>query len=352
PGLKKHDLFNLHYTRGQDTLLVVEGYPDALYLSVAGLDNITAVGQGRLSKSHTEGLKAHGVQSVIISFDNDVPKEDKTGRLTITGVENTSKALDLLIDTDIKPFVLDPRLLDPHKDPDEYVKAEGVSAFKVLVNKAESGAKWKAKYILARHDLHNDLDREKAYNAAILYAGSIPDKKDYHDFINTLQLELNLSDDIISELKKNHTSLVEKEQLSKAYEEIFRKGSDLLSDGKIDEVSNLLHELPLPATEENAVEKIEFYGYQDLLQNVQHTPDGLKTGYNCLDQIIRIPNEAVTIIGGRPSHGKTSVLMNLYLNMIAEYQDKAFLFISYEETRKQIGLKLLNILAGEMISNS
>ena len=68
----------------------------AAYLYYAGINNITAVGQGRLSKTHLEGLELNNVKNVIISFDNDD-----------AGPVNTEGAVKLILEeTDITPFVL------------------------------------------------------------------------------------------------------------------------------------------------------------------------------------------------------------------------------------------------------
>ena len=92
-GTSKHDLFNLNRCKDQDTILIVEGYPDAILFPTMGLKNVVAVGQGKLAKSHLEGLNEFGVRNVIISFDNDPPKEDGY----LTGVENTIDAVKMLL---------------------------------------------------------------------------------------------------------------------------------------------------------------------------------------------------------------------------------------------------------------
>ena len=143
-GLRKHDLFNLHSCKDERTLLITEGYPDALYLPTLGLKNIVAVGQGLLSRSHLEGLKEFDIERVIIAFDNDPVKFDEsTGKGVYTGIENTKRAMNLLAsETNIEVFVLDPPSLSPHKDPDEFVRAKGVEAFGELMKDAQVAAEW------------------------------------------------------------------------------------------------------------------------------------------------------------------------------------------------------------------
>jgi replicative DNA helicase len=92
--------------------------------------------------------------------------------------------------------------------------------------------------------------------------------------------------------------------------------------------------------------EIKPYTLDDLQKELSQTKEGLKTGYTKLDEMVRIPNEAITLIGGRPSHGKTTFMLNMFLNLIEQYPEHHFYFFSYEETRQQIAVKLINILSG------
>lgn len=89
------------------------------------------------------------------------------------------------------------------------------------------------------------------------------------------------------------------------------------------------------------------YTFSDLERDIIQTPEGLKTGYKKIDDFTRIPQGSITIIAGRPSHGKTTLSMNFCLNMADIYKDKRFFFFSYEENRRKVGLKFLNILSRE-----
>lgn len=156
-GIKKTDLFNLFSCKGQDDLLIVEGYPDAVILSTMGLKYIVAVGQGNLSQSHLEAMKRFKVKNVTISFDNDK-----------SGPKNTETALNMLLEkSDITPYVLEPELLAPHKDPDEFVKAKGLDAFNELLNKIELGVYWLCKRKTADLDKMNPIAKQRALNECV-----------------------------------------------------------------------------------------------------------------------------------------------------------------------------------------
>ena len=94
------------------------------------------------------------------------------------------------------------------------------------------------------------------------------------------------------------------------------------------------------------IKKILPYTLSNLLCDVKRRKEGLKTGIGSLDKMIQIPEGAITVIAGRPSHGKTTFMLNIFLNMIKEEREKKFIFFTYEEKEDQIALKCLNIMCG------
>ena len=96
------------------------------------------------------------------------------------------------------------------------------------------------------------------------------------------------------------------------------------------------------------------YSLRRAVEETISAPEGLETGYPSLDQYITIPQGAVTIIAGRPSHGKTTFLLNLFLRMVQnkDNKDKAFFFFSYEESQRRLFYRVLNVLSGEEIDKS
>jgi DNA primase catalytic core len=83
------------------------------------------------------------------------------------------------------------------------------------------------------------------------------------------------------------------------------------------------------------------YTYAKFFADIHKSPEGLKTGFKALDEYITIQPSSLAIIAGRPSHGKTTMMLNMLRNMIEKYPEKSFLFYSYEEKRQDILLKLI-----------
>ena len=77
----------------------------------------------------------------------------------------------------------------------------------------------------------------------------------------------------------------------------------------------------------------------------------LGSGYASLDRIAPIPTGALTLVAGRPSHGKTTLMFNMALNVVRGYPNKRVLFFSYEESKKKLLVKILNAILGESLEH-
>lgn len=172
---------------------------------------------------------------------------------------------------------------------------------------------------------------------------------DSKDVLDTITKALGIPLDLLEPKIKDYHEKKAREREGAGYKAIFREGLRLAEEGKIEALRQLLDER-LPDLRAKAASRIiDPYRLQKLGEDIAQTKPGLKTGYKSLDELVTIPQGAITIIAGRPSHGKTTLLLNLFLNMIESYPDKHFLFFSYEETKRQVGLKIINILSGELI---
>jgi replicative DNA helicase len=144
---------------------------------------------------------------------------------------------------------------------------------------------------------------------------------------------------------------------SKGRLETFSKGKKLLD---LLEESKKLDDGIRRAEEEEKLSKLSLsksvdilpYTLDDFHKEITQKKEGLLTGYKELDEMVRIHNEAITLVAGRPSHGKTTFMLNLFLNLIEKYPEQHFYFFSYEETRLQVALKIINILSGWLFNEA
>ena len=155
-GLEKDTLFNLHEARGQDTLIVVEGFLDALIATQRGLKGVVGVGLASLTEAQLDNALRCRVKSFVLALDNDEE-----------GQKETERALDLIDRKGLKASVV--TLPEGYKDPDEVIngnKEKGlpalkIEAFRELVDNPESAVRWKAKRLLSKQSKNGEHNTDR-----------------------------------------------------------------------------------------------------------------------------------------------------------------------------------------------
>ena len=85
--------------------------------------------------------------------------------------------------------------------------------------------------------------------------------------------------------------------------------------------------------------------FSTLMDEIATMSKAKKTGYSSLDKIIEGFNPGtITLIAGRPSHGKTALLLNIMVNQFYKYPENSFYFFTYEMPVKNLSIRLLNRL--------
>jgi replicative DNA helicase len=286
------------------------------------------------------------VKQVIVSLDNDPGKPKH---------EATERALELLrTSRDIKGYVIDPPALSPHKDIDEYWKAKGLPAVKALVAAPLTDAEYTAGRILARYDIKQAIEYDRAKEELLTFADN--DFLDYSESSRVIDLTvsaLNISRDTISEELTALHSKRSREKERDIYATLERNISGALRDGDVYKVRGLVEDARSAVDQLSAGNVFpEPFGPDTYTEHLRKKDSaGYRTGYPTLDTLVRIRPGAVTLIGGRPGHGKTSFMLNLLVNMLRnnEYKGKTLFFFTYEEPAGDLATKIINRLAGVTI---
>jgi DNA primase len=147
-------------------LVLVEGLIDVHNLRAHGFLPIAAVGGARVQPGAVSRLQRLGVDAVVLAFDNDPPGRDGVSR-AVEAITRSSEAPALR--------VLDPGRLGDAKDPDAFIRAHGVAAFRALVGRADCAISWRARE-LARGVTPQDDERGRraALGRAGEWLGSLP----------------------------------------------------------------------------------------------------------------------------------------------------------------------------------
>jgi len=143
---KGKTLFAINFAKKtqQDKFIIVEGYMDAISLHQAGIDCAVASLGTALTEDQARLIKRYK-GNVVIAYDADE-----------AGISAALRGLDILDELNLNIKVL---TIPYGKDPDEFIKKEGVNAFNQLIENADSLIEFKAKVFRKNLDLDNPQDR-------------------------------------------------------------------------------------------------------------------------------------------------------------------------------------------------
>jgi len=335
-GLKRDaGMVGFSSVRGSEQIVLLEGVLDAVYLNYKGFKSV-AIGGTSLSTTQLQALEAVGTKELLLALDMDE-----------AGQTATEKTLRQMAKSGMRAYII--ALPEGYKDADELVRKAGAEAFQEALDKAERGASWMARRIVSRHDVSTDRGMDKALEEALEAYTGLEDVIEAKAFRGSLQEATGLSDEELeSRLEKAEQSAYTRKTqtvLSGYLRDIQEQADAADIIGAEDTLARALRDVRTS----RGIEPPEPYLLEDLTADILSTTPAMSSGYQRLDEIAKIPVGALTIIAGRPGHGKTAFQLNLLANMMTAYPEKKFYYFSYEEARKAIGLKLLMILAGETL---
>ena len=162
---KSKTLYGLNFVRNYkknnplDSIIVVEGYMDVISLAQAGIENVVA-SMGTSFTQYQARLLKKLVSKVYTCFDGD-----------LAGQEATLRGLDILRSENIDVLVIS---IPDDMDPDEYIKAHGVDAFKGLISSALPLIEYKLYLAELGLDPTNPTSRSKYVEKALSVLKELP----------------------------------------------------------------------------------------------------------------------------------------------------------------------------------
>lgn len=344
-GLKRDDtLFNLKPLKGTKELIIVEGILDCLIAQSKGISNVIALGGTSLNLKQLELIKKYAPKKITLCLDNDE-----------AGKKATLKAIELIKSTNIKLYIS--TLPEEIKDPDQLIKEKGIETFTSIINDSESYYLYMLEQITAPYrekSVFTDKERDEIIDATydlLVYLHDPIEKELFYSVLTDItngKVTKETFQHKAEKIKAERLKFKQEKELSK----IIYESQELLKEGNLKLALEVVNTGSQEILLETTQEILEKYNYDSFLEEMKQTPLTLKTGITTLDKIARIPHGAITLIAGRPSHGKTTFMFNLLLNMSSIYKDKKFYFFSYEEQKKFILAKILNRLINKDIQIS
>lgn len=213
PAYKKgRNLFALNYAKdkGSERMILCEGYMDVIAMHAAGFTNAVA-GLGTALTSDQARLLARYTKKIILTYDSDE-----------AGQRATERAMQLLTDVGLEVRVL---VVNGAKDPDEYIKEYGATAFSKLLDESKTKFSYKANAILKKYNIENNNDKiiaAKEICSVISFSPSSVERDIYLDEAASL---LGISKDILK-------SDVERERKKFTKSQADKQSRDAYSEAK------------------------------------------------------------------------------------------------------------------------
>lgn len=349
--------FNLSGIKGDKDVVIVEGELDSLSATAKGVENVVATGGSSIAPEQARDAIKRGAKSFTLCFDKEPNKEEETAK-------RITSAIEVILGEGVnRIYIVNlPDLGGGKTDPDRLIKESGVDSFKQAIREALPYYEYKLQETLNKYGKIEEerglqpKDIDRLLDEVVETASQIPDATDrdrYKKLFTSLEAikGLGISEESLSITVDRLTSTRDKEAQAKEFKKLLSEATQLQDKGETDKALELL---------DSKVKEVKIIGAKDLLpppitfttllDEIATLPPAYKTGYSSLDSFVGFTPGAISLIAGRPSHGKTTFMFNLLLEMSRLYQDKSFYFFTYEEPRKNISIKLLNRLIATDLS--
>ena len=342
----------LHFDRarraGHRDLVLVEGVADASVLQARGETRAIACVGRQLSGAQLDTLDRFKTNSVIICLDPDG-----------AGVEGTLACIRQLYSKGITAFVAP--LLPDGLDPDEFVLTYGIEAWRAHIAKAEHAFRYKARSIVTKHKGDGWTDRSKAtcLDEAVEFDQAVQDPERQTDLSEFFWPEIcagtGADMDAVLGRVMHVRERAEAERERKAYHELVRKAEAHLNAGNVQDAKTMLRDETdrLRAAERRSNAEPIRHVADELAQHDEHLARlrgrefvGLpqKTLPELDDMTLGL--RGLMLLAAAPNVGKTTLGVQFGLDVVAQNEDAAFLFLSLEMTRWEMLTRLRCNLAG------
>ena len=174
--------FNVARKYNSKTIIMVDGYMDAVSLHQRGIHNAVASLGTALTEAQGRLLR-RSCEKVIIGYDADG-----------AGQAATLRGLEILQNLGCDIRILQ---IEGAKDPDEFVVKYGPERFQMYVNKAISLVEFKVKMLKKSLDLDNVNDKIKFLNEVAKIVAKVENSMEREVYVDKISLEYKVSKDAI-----------------------------------------------------------------------------------------------------------------------------------------------------------
>ena len=329
--------FGAHALRG-DAAILVEGQLDALAAGAAGIANVVSLGGSNLVDGQLDALRRKGIKKLILCLDGDE-----------AGKKGAEAIVRKTLGEDFSVFVAE---IEGAKDPDELIRTRGADALRKTLEQAGAdgrGIKWLLRRIAGKHDLTTDMGKMDAF-------------RDMEGVIKTLRHPLDLTEAKgfmgealgiepwdLDPFLDHARNIQQREDEARELRQSLSLAQNQVKDDPVKALATLREQVErTDKRHRDALTGGLFpeFSMDHLMTCLNRAGEGTPTGYKDLEwRGIRYPQGAITLVAGRPGHGKTMTLINLLRRQMELNPKKRYVFASYEEDAHWIISKIFVSMA-------
>lgn len=329
--------FGLHALQG-DTVILVEGQLDALSAGVKGFPNVVALGGNLFTEGQLEALRRKGIKNLILALDGDP-----------AGREGTEAIVREALSQDLSVFVAE---IEGAKDPDELIRTKGASSFQEILDRARAdgrGIKWLLRRIAGKHDLTTDMGKTDAFREMEGIIKKLQHPMDITKAKEFMGEALEIEPWDLEPFLDHARNLQQREEEAREIRQSLSLAQGQVKEDPMKALSTLREQVErTDRRHRDALTGSLFpeFSMDHLMACLNRAGEGAPTGFKDLEwRGVRYPQGAITLVAGRPSHGKTATLINLLRRQMELNPGKRYVFASYEEDAHWIISKIFISMA-------
>lgn len=342
---KSENLFSLSGIKQTDgALVVVEGELDALHAQVKGVtDHYVATSGGSLSKELLQKALQRGYKRVTLLLDND-----DSGRKYVERSIEAARELGVTI--------LVASLPDGVKDTDEFLQTHTAQELDSLVAEALKGSKYLLLELLKRYETERATDAQVTdfINEAIVIANKAATEPERDEVLANIPLLIGGSgitkeaiQAVADRERVAQDALKQKERTAEA----LNKATELLRNG---ETVSALQTMGDAAKELSRIDKRAKYAHllqkpteREIESRIRSKQGELSTLYEFTlstgeKERLTLPSGAITFVCAQTSHGKSTLLQNIALQVAQDPTEGDTLYFTFEEDADSVLLQMEN----------
>lgn len=219
---KRYNLYGLNFARKHitnRTLLLVEGYMDLISMNQYGIKNVVATLGTALTDAQAELIKKFA-DNVVLSYDSDQ-----------AGITASLRAIKILEKNGLKAKVFN---LGKSKDPDEYIRSNGLSKMMNGIEAADEATKFKIDTLHRNYNLDDSKESVEFLKEAVKVLNTIKSPLELDYYIKYLSSMTGIEANIIK-LELNNNS---KPRGNKKTNRLINKKQDFIRVKKMKEVED------------------------------------------------------------------------------------------------------------------